>query len=49
MVERMVVEGKTQWIKILSQYYQGRPYQQVNSFSGFLDLIFDLESGRNAK
>jgi len=47
IVERMLIEGKTQWIKIVSQFYQGRPYSQVKPFSEFIDLAFNFELGLN--
>jgi hypothetical protein len=45
IAERMLVDGKTQWIKIVGQFYQGRPYTQVQPFSEFLDLVFSFEQG----
>lgn len=47
LIERMVVKEKTQWIKIVSQFYQGRPYTKVKPFTELLDVIFDLEHSRD--
>jgi hypothetical protein len=48
IAERMLIQGKTQWIKMVSQFYQGRPYTQVKPFSDFTDLIFNVEMGLNS-
>lgn len=44
MVERCIVVDKTAWIKLVSQHYQGRPYQDVQPFFEFLETLISFPS-----
>jgi len=42
IVERCIVFDKTTWVKLVSQHYQGRPYQEVQPFSEFLEQLLSF-------